>query len=95
MAGHSGVLKLNLVRDHLALTFERGRLMGIDAYTPGYSADGDVMLPDLTFLHILFRHRCVRDLNYVRKDCWAGSGQAEILVNVLFPKTPAFVLGYA
>ncbi|MCB0075660.1 MAG: hypothetical protein KDE20_29600, partial [Caldilineaceae bacterium] len=65
VAGHTGALKLNLISQHLCLQFERGRLVEIGAYTPEHFYDGDILLPDLTILHVLFRYRTIAELEHV------------------------------
>ena len=94
MAGHTGSLKLNLITRHLQLQFERGRLVEIGTYTPEHFYDGDVLLPDLTILHVIFRYRTIAELEYVLRDCFAANPAGEILLNALFPKESTFVSAF-
>jgi hypothetical protein len=94
VAGHTGALKLNLIDRHLRLNFERGQLVEIDEYVPDHFFDGDVFLPDLTFLHVLFRYRTIAELQHVRQDCRANQEQSEILLNALFPKESTFIAAF-
>ena len=94
VAGHSGDLKLNLYGSWVKLQFEKGALVNIAPYDPAEFYDGDVFLPDLTFLHLLFGHRTLAELNFVRKDCWAKGVEANVLIDALFPKQPASIHGF-
>ena len=94
MAGHSGELKLNFVATHLKLRFEQGKLKAIESYEPSHFSDGDAFLPDLTFLHLLFGHRTVAEINHIRKDCYAGNSEASVLLACLFPKQSGFIGRY-
>lgn len=91
MAGHSGDLKLNFFDSQLKLRFERGKLAAIDAYEPNDFYDGDAFFPDLTFLHLLFGHRTLAELNYIRKDCWSRNVEVVVLLGCLFPKQSGYV----
>lgn len=91
MAGHSGDLKLNLMHTYLKLQFEKGAFVKIAPYEPNAFYDGDVFLPDQTFLHLLFGYRTIAELNAVRKDCWAKGVEANVLMDALFPKQPASI----
>jgi hypothetical protein len=85
------VRKLNLLHSYLKLQFENGDLTTIAPYEPNGFYDGDVFLPDQTFLHLLFGHRTIAELNTVRKDCWAKGPEAQVLMDALFPKQPASI----
>ena len=91
MAGHSGELKLNLMQSYFKLQFEKGSFVKIAPYEPNAFYDGDVFLPDQTFLHLLFGHRTIAELNSVRKDCWAKGVETNVLMDALFPKQPASI----
>ena len=60
-------------------------------YEPNAFYDGDVFLPDLTFLHLIFGHRTLAELNSVRKDCWAKGVEVNVLMDALFPKQSASI----
>ncbi len=91
VAGHTGQLKLNLLTAYLKLQFEKGKLVKVAPYEPNAFFDGDVFLPDQTLLHLLFGHRTIDELNFVRKDCWAKDAEAHLLMDALFPKQPASI----
>ncbi|MCB0129772.1 MAG: GNAT family N-acetyltransferase [Caldilineaceae bacterium] len=94
MAGHSGELKLATGRSRLHLRFEEGRLVEILPYTANTFVDADVYMPDETFLHILFQHRTLAELNSIRKDCFETNAEARVLINCLFPKCVSNVIGF-
>jgi hypothetical protein len=89
MAGHSGELKLNLYRQTLNLTWENGRLQSASPFETKNVYDGDVLFPDLTFLELLFGYRSFEELHRAWADCYANSAEAEVLVNILFPRRPS------
>ena len=51
--------------------------------------------PDLSFLEMLFGTKSVDELSRSRADCYPGSWEARILVDILFPKRPSQVLALA
>ena len=85
MANHSGALKLSFYRRHLKLTLAQGKLVEIAPYEPDSFFDANVFFPDQTFLHVLFGHRSLAELNHVRTDCFAEDAGSEVLLNCLFP----------
>lgn len=85
MANHTGVLKLSFYQRHLKLTLERGKIVEIAPYEPESFFDANVFFPDQTFLHVLFGHRSLAELNHVRTDCFAEDAGSEVLLNCLFP----------
>jgi hypothetical protein len=93
--GHTGKLRLNFYRSGVELNFERGRMTGIDSFIPTSSQDGDAAFPDLSFLQLLFGYRSFDELQLSFADCWDRSEEARVLVNMLFPKQPSFVLPVA
>jgi predicted acetyltransferase len=92
MEGYSGVFKLNFYRSSLALTFEKGKLSGISPYRASHVEDGDVLFAGLTFLHLLFGHRTLEELNYILPDCTAMNERGRVLLGILFPKLPTQVV---
>jgi hypothetical protein len=95
VVGHSGSLSLNFYRSGLKLTFESGRMTGVEAFNPASSQDGDAGFPGLTFTQMLFGYRSFEDLQLSFPDCWDKNEEARILLNELFPKQPSFVLPVA
>jgi hypothetical protein len=70
-------------------------MTGIDSFIPTSSQDGDAAFPDLSFLQLLFGYRSFDELQLSFADCWDRSEEARVLVNMLFPKQPSFVLPVA
>ena len=54
--------------------------------------EAEVAFPPLTFLHLLFGHRSLADLEYAYADCFADPDAARAVLEALFPKRPSFVL---
>lgn len=92
MEGYSGSLKLNFYRYQLALHFDKGELTEIGTFEPDKLQGGDALFPNLTFLHLLFGHRTLEELNHIYPDCQASSERTKILLAVLFPKQASQVV---
>jgi hypothetical protein len=93
MQGYSGELKLSFYRDGLRLAFEAGHLTEVATWSPpetDHEWDG-AAFPPLVFLQLLFGHRSLAELRYAFPDCWADE-EPELLLKVLFPKQPSWVL---
>jgi GNAT superfamily N-acetyltransferase len=84
--GYSGDLKLSFYRSGVSLTFEKGKLMGVESYLPKDQDDADVLFPDLTFLRVLFGHESFESVESAFTDCYARSDQGRALIPVLFPQ---------
>jgi hypothetical protein len=91
-AGYTGDLKLNFYRSAHRITFEQGALVDAAPYTPGHQEDGDAFFPDQTFLHMLFGHRTLEEVEYMFTDCWVRSDRHRLLLKSLFPKADSFVV---
>ena len=88
-AGHTGELEVSFYGSGLRLELERGRLSGVEDWSPTDYEDGDAAFPDLTFLQLLFGHRALEELDRAYADCSAGRGDARVLLGVLFPRRPS------
>ena len=78
-ARHTGELKISFATEGVRLSFESGRLTASEPWGPtkenGWDDSGrNALFPDLTWLHLLFGHRSVDDLEYAFADCEGGSG---------------------
>lgn len=93
LAGHSGSLRLNLVREHVRLDFEDGRLARIGTWRPKAFPDGDGLFADQTFLLLLFGQRAIGDFRAARVDCGARNAEAEVLLGILFPRRGSHLSG--
>jgi len=45
--------------------------------------------PDQSFLHLVFGHLSLDDLQQVYPDCWYEDDTARCLLNILFPRRPS------
>lgn len=89
-AGHSGEFRLCFWRSGLRLLFEQGRLVTAEPWMPTPEDGGNVGLPDLTFLKLLFGYRTLEEIRYIYPDVWADE-LGHILMPVLFPRQPSNV----
>ena len=92
-AAHTGELKVSFYEDGVRLVFEQGLIAAIEPFVPEDVEDGDVQFPGLTFLHLLFGHRTLEELEHAHVDCYASSDTAAALLNGLFPPGASFVGG--
>jgi hypothetical protein len=91
--GHSGELRLNLYRSGLRLAFERGRLKEAESYTPEPGSMGEIGLPDLTVLQLVFGYRSLDELRAAYADCYVDNDEVRLVLSTLFPKKPSAVSG--
>lgn len=93
LAGHSGTCRINLYLQQLTLVFAEGKLAEVGSYQAKWVEDGDVHLPDTTFLHLLFGRATLDELTAIHADCYARDPETAVLFNILFPKKPSWVVG--
>src|SRR5215211_1502492 len=79
-AGHTGELEVSFYGDGLRLELERGRLSGVEDWSPTVEEEGDAAFPDLTFLQLLFGYRSLEELDRAFADCSPGGGDARVLL---------------
>ena len=91
--GHSGILRLNLYKTGLKLTLENGKLTSVEAYKPQPNDMGDVGLPGLTIIQLIFGHRNLDELRHMYADCYWESDDFRVITTALFPKKPSSVVG--
>ncbi|MCP5056004.1 MAG: GNAT family N-acetyltransferase [bacterium] len=87
--GHDGTLSLSFYRTGVRLRFEKGRLTAATPWRPSTEEVGDAAFPDLTFLHLLFGHRSLSELEYAFTDVQV---KETALVDALFPKQASFLM---
>ena len=90
--GYSGEKCVSFYRDGLRLTFNNGRLLGVEPWKPGpKELEGHIAFPGLTFLQLLFGYRSLEELAKSFADCWWDTNETRALFNALFPKNPSQV----
>ncbi len=93
-AGHSGELTLSFYRKGVHLVFDNGRLTTAEPWQPAPDArnpHADANFPDHTFLHVLFGHRSMDELEHIFRDCWVKEDVTRELVRALFPKRASYI----
>ena len=93
LMGYSGPFALDFYRTGTRLQFEKGKITNVESWLPSTDQRGDVLFPDLTFLHVLCGRKSFDELDQFFVDCFARSDRARVLVNALFPKKPVDVWG--
>jgi hypothetical protein len=88
-SGHTGELEVSFYGDGLRLELKRGRLNGVESWSPTVEERGDAAFPDLTFLQLLFGYRSLEELDYAFADCSPGERDARVLLGALFPRRPS------
>ncbi len=91
--GHMGKIRINRYRTMLVLSFERGKLTGVDEGPRDATDYGDLGLPELTILQLIFGRLSFDELRAAFPDVTCDSDEARILINILFPKKHSTVLG--
>ena len=91
LARHSGILALNLYRSGIRLVFEGGQLAAVEAWMPDTEHVGDVAVPELVFLQLLFGFRNFAELERGLPDaiCWRDAVRP--LLAALFPRRPSWL----
>jgi len=85
-SGHSREIKISFYSDGLRLVMENGELSTIENWMPSPEEEGDIALPDRTFLQMLFSYRSFEELHASFADCWCNIEEVRVLMNILFPK---------
>jgi hypothetical protein len=93
--GHTGDLKISFYRSATKLSFEKGKLKGVEVYQPKENEDGDVFFPDLTFLRVLFGMDSFEAVSEMFPDCFPRNDLGRALTPILFPKKNSNVLPIA
>jgi len=91
--GHSGKLRINRYSHMLVLTFESGKLTGVEEEARQATDYGDLGLPELTLLQLIFGRSSFEELHAAFPDAYYDNDEAVILLDILFPKKHSNVLG--
>lgn len=89
-ARHDCDLTLSFFRSGVRLHL-RGGSVQAEAWRHGTARGASATFPDLTFLHLLFGHRGLADLEYAFPDCLVFGEGARLVLNALFPKASSSV----
>ena len=82
---HSGELRLNFYRGGVRLPSADGRLSAVEGWPEADHFEAGASFPPLTFLHLLFGHRSLAELEHLFADCRANTEEAQVLLDALFP----------
>lgn len=88
-AGMTGEIRLCFFRDSVRLSFVRGNVDAVAAEGP---AQGRINFPPLKIIPLIFGHRSVEDLRAAHPDLHVDTAY-KLLIETLFPQTPAFIYG--
>lgn len=88
-AGHTGDLRLNFYQEGLLLRFVAGRLAEVASLPASGHEAVDASFPERTFLHLLFGHRALDELEHAHADCLVANEEARVLLGILFPRHPS------
>ena len=87
---YSGEICISFYKNGLKLCFEKGSISDVQKWDP-QSGNASVRFPAETFLHVLFGHRLIDELQYIYPDCFARPA-AKDMFEVLFPKQPSWLM---
>jgi hypothetical protein len=91
--GHTDKLRINRYSHMLVLTFEHGKLAGIDEEKRDATDYGDLGMPELTILQLVFGRLSFDELRATFPDVYYDKENAPVLIDILFPKKHSNVLG--
>ncbi|MEM7128279.1 MAG: GNAT family N-acetyltransferase [Chloroflexota bacterium] len=94
MAGHTGELKVALYKSGLLMQFKEGKLVSVEPWRPALYENPNAGCPPLVFLQLLLGYRSLTELRKIFPDVWARK-EANLLLNVLFPKVRSTVFALA
>jgi hypothetical protein len=92
-AAYTGEIAIDLYREGLRITFEKGRLESVERFEiPVSDNPAKAGFPPLAFITLLVGYHSLADLRATYPDAWAKNEVAAI-IDVLFPALPSRVLG--
>jgi hypothetical protein len=92
-AGHTGKIRINRYSSMLALILEHGKLTGVDDEPRNPTDYGDLGLPGSIILQLIFGRSSFEELRAAFPDTTSYSDEAQILIDILFPKKHSNLLG--
>ena len=88
--GYSAEISMNFYKSGLKLNLNKGRVTEIQEWEqPG--EDASASFPPETFLHVLFGHRSIDELQFIYPDCIVKADVKDLL-KVLFPQQPSWLM---
>lgn len=85
---HTGRLRVGFYRSGAQIEFDRGKVVAVDRL--GQEEDVDCSLPPMALAPLILGQRTVEELRAAYPDVSVG-GVPRLLLNTLFPRTPAFI----
>jgi hypothetical protein len=93
-AFYTGELAIDFFRGGMQLVFDKGRITQVEPWhAPAYKNTADASCPTLVFLQLLFGYRSLNELRYAFPEVRVENSNAELLLNMLFPKKHSWVMG--
>jgi len=90
-AHYSGEINLCFYRSGLKLGFSNGHLNEVEDLDYVDPESATACFPPLVFLHLLFGHRNMDELDDAFTDCSSTNAESKNLLDTLFPKKPSSV----
>ncbi|MCB2214103.1 GNAT family N-acetyltransferase [bacterium] len=84
---YDGELKLSFYREGLSIQFDKGRLAALRNLSMDELEGDQAKFPPLTFLHLVFGHRTMTELQHAFTDCNTKNQEIANLLDALFPKS--------
>lgn len=94
MAGYSGQVRFNTFVAQWQMGFDSGRIT-ITPFEPTFFHDGDAVFPGHAFLHLLFGHRSLGEIQHLFADCYTTNEDVKLLIQSLFPRQPSHIVPLA
>ena len=88
--GHSTEIFMSFYKNGLKLCINKGLIREIQNWNP-QSGRASASFPAETFLHLLFGHRSIDELQFIYPDCMVKPDVKDLL-EVLFPKQPSWLM---
>ncbi|HET58865.1 MAG TPA: GNAT family N-acetyltransferase [Chloroflexi bacterium] len=85
-AGYSGAFRINFYKGGLKITFEDGKMVGVNDWRASDEEGADVNIPNPLFLQVLFGYRTLEEVHHIFPDAYDKDAQNAELLKALFPK---------
>jgi len=91
MNGLTTTTKINLTTHELTLHIRHGEIFLIELSRLILGSEWNATFPPYVFNHLVMGYRSLTELQYAYPDCLSDT-ETTLLLNVLFPKKPSFVI---